>query len=77
MKNSNVTRKQKMPFVRLPGGLDPTVFEIEENMLPYGMIRIELSVRYESSYEDLEKITAKDTTWLDVQASALKAVMQG
>lgn len=69
--------KLKMPFTRKPGTLDPTVLELPENTLPYGLLRIELNVAYESDRENLEGINSTDTAWFEITPSNLKASIIG
>ena len=70
-------RKSAMPFSRNPGGLDPTVLEIPENMLPYGLVRVEMHISYEINGVFVEGITGRDETFYEIMPSRLKAKING
>ena len=70
-------RKSAMPFSRNPGGLDPTVLEIPENILPYGLVRFELHISYEIKGVFVEGITSHDETFYEIMPSRLKAKING
>ncbi|XP_065682979.1 polycystin family receptor for egg jelly isoform X2 [Hydra vulgaris] len=67
----------KMPFHRIPGKHDPSIFKIEENSVPYGLIRIELLVVYKSAEENLSYINSKDFKYFEIQYSRLLTKIEG
>ena len=77
MKENHGIRNEKMPFERKPGTLDPTVLEVDSNVLPYGLVKIQLKISYGSRVENLDEISGKDETWFDVKSSDLSAEIAG
>lgn len=70
-------RVADMPFERNPGTLDPSVFKIENNVLPYGLVKAQLKITFKSKTDNLIEITGKDETWFDVKSSNLLATIAG
>ena len=73
--SKNITAK--MPFYRIPGNNDPTVFKIPESSMSYGLIRVELFVVYKSIGENFSYINAKDSKYFDIQYSRLLVKIEG
>ena len=56
---------------------DPTVFNINKNVLPYGRVMVQLLISYNGNEENLHELYARDETWFDIQSTPLYALIQG
>ena len=71
---------QQSPFPlarRLVEMPDPRLLTIPQNLLEFGQHRVDLTVSFVSLDTDLSEVVAKNSTWLLVKPSNLKAVIQG
>ena len=70
-------RKAAMPFKLIAGAVDPTMLELPERVLPLGLIKVKLTITFESEIHDVSDVIGSESAWLDVLPAPLKVIIKG